>query len=617
MKKIICLLLVAMLLFGAAVAESTHKVQTIYKGQLVVVYTSGDYGYIVRDNDTALILNYNGEEETVIVPAELDGHAVTEIDGNAFRSSDMVSVFLPDSIISPDANIFGRCYSLAEVNVSLKNPDLESVDGVLFSKKDRCLVCYPAAKESEVYIVPQGTQALSEGAFSACEYLTEVILPDGLKIIGNEAFAGCYCLKALNLPDGLTTIGDRAFADCEMKEIVIPDSVTEIGINPFQWWFYDQTVCVSDEHPLFAVVDGALYDKTENKLISYLGSDQSFSVPLGTEIIGERAFDEFERLTDITFPDSLKKICASAFSMCSGLRSISFAEGLVEIDRSAFYACDSLTALSLPKGLERIGDGAFRGCGHLQTVEIAEGLEVIGNNAFTVCYDLEYISLPSTLKTIGSGAFSYCRNLREIVLPESLTEIKDRAFEECTGLTSVALPAALTEMGVNPFLKCEGLTEIRVSADNPVLASIDGVLFVKTERKLLCYPAGRQQSTYVIPQGIREIAQDAFYRAAAIGEIVLPDSLEKIGKEAFLYCSMLTRVSDGSGLSEIGNSAFYGCENLNQVTLPVTLTKIGEQAFSRCPNLILAVYRDSYALEYCRENALKYSYTDSQDWLKD
>ena len=127
----------------------------------------------------------------------------------------------------------------------------------------------------------------------------------------------------------------------------------------------------------------------------------------------------------------------------------------------------------------------------------------------------------------------------------------------------------------------------------------------------------RYQSTYVIPQGIREIAQDAFYRAAAIGEIVLPDSLEKIGKEAFLYCSMLTRVSGGSGLSEIGNSAFYGCENLNQVTLPVTLTKIGEQAFSRCPNLILAVYRDSYALEYCRENALKYSYTDSQDWLKD
>ena len=617
MKKFIYLLLVAILLFGAAAAESVHEVYTIYKGQQVVVYTSGDYRYIVRDNDTALILTYRGEEETVVVPAELDGYAVTEIDGNAFRSGYMVSVFLPDSIENLNVNVFRRCSDLAEVNVSLKNPGLESVDGVLFSKKDRYLVCYPAAKEDEAYIVPEGTQALSEGAFSACENLTKVILPDGLKVIGNEAFSGCYCLEVLNLPNGLTTIGDQAFADCGIKEMVIPDSVTKIGINPFQWWFYDQTVRVSDDHPLFAVVDGALYDKTENKLISYFGGDQTFSVLQGTEIIGERAFDENERLTDIVFPDSLKKIGISAFSMCSRLRNISFAEGLVEIEYSAFYACDNLTALSLPKGLERIGDGAFRGCGHLQTVEIAEGVEEIGNNAFTVCYDLEYISLPSTLKTIGSGAFSFCRNLREIVLPEGLTVMKDSAFEECSGLTSVVLPATLTEIGDGPFLKCEGLTEIRVSADNPVLASIDGVLFVKTERKLVCYPAGRQQSTYAVPQGIREIARNAFYGAAAIGDIVLPDSLERIGSQAFLYCSMLTRVSGGSSLSEIGDGAFYGCENLMEVTLPVTLTKIGERVFGRCPNLILAVFRDSYAVEYCRENALKYSYADSQDWLKD
>ena len=79
---------------------------------------------------------------------------------------------------------------------------------------------------------------------------------------------------------------------------------------------------------------------------------------------------------------------------------------------------------------------------------------------------------------------------------------------------------------------------------------------------------------------------------------------------------MLIRVIGGSGLSEIGGNAFYGRENLKEITLPVTLTMIGKQAFDRCPNLSLAVFRDSYALEYCRENALRYSYTESQDWLK-
>ena len=47
-----------------------------------------------------------------------------------------------------------------------------------------------------------------------------------------------------------------------------------------------------------------------------------------------------------------------------------------------------------------------------------------------------------------------------------------------------------------------------------------------------------------------------------------------------------------------------------------SVTEIGYGAFEDCDSLkTVIVGRDSYALTYCRENGLPYTYPDANDWL--
>ena len=63
------------------------------------------------------------------------------------------------------------------------------VDGVLFSKDRRCLLLHPPVVNSTCnnYIVPEGTEIISERAFDGTE-ISEVILPSSLQSIENLAF---------------------------------------------------------------------------------------------------------------------------------------------------------------------------------------------------------------------------------------------------------------------------------------------------------------------------------------------------------------------------------------------------------------------------------------------
>ena len=42
---------------------------------------------------------------------------------------------------------------------------------------------------------------------------------------------------------------------------------------------------------------------------------------------------------------------------------------------------------------------------------------------------------------------------------------------------------------------------------------------------------------------------------------------------------------------------------------------MGENVFEYCDNLLVTIERDSYAAEYCKENGVRYQYTDYKDWL--
>ena len=62
----------------------------------------------------------------------------------------------------------------------------------------------------------------------------DVVIPDSVTAIGVKAFKGCSSLMSITISDSVTSIGDEAFLDCSrLTSITIPDSVTSIGEEAF------------------------------------------------------------------------------------------------------------------------------------------------------------------------------------------------------------------------------------------------------------------------------------------------------------------------------------------------------------------------------------------------
>ena len=355
-------------------------------------FTSGDYEYILPENGAAEITGYWGKAENLTIPDQLDGHPVAAIGNSAFSfCSSLTSVSIPDSVTAIGANPFIYCKNLTKIVVSPDHPALAVIDGVLFSKPDKRLICYPAGKQGTAYQIPSGIQIIENFAFFQCSSLTSVSIPDSVTAIGNYAFYKCSSLTSVS----------------------IPDSVTEIGFNPFAYCKNLTKIIVSPDHPALAVIDGVLFSKPDKRLICYpMGKQGStYQIPSGIQIIGEEAFYGCSSLTSVSIPDSVTVIGDSAFSACSSLTSVSIPDSVTAIGGYAFYDCSSLTSVSIPDSVTAIGDYAFFSCSSLTSVSIPDSVTAIGDSAFSDCSRLTSVSIPDSVTAIGDRAFSRCSSL--------------------------------------------------------------------------------------------------------------------------------------------------------------------------------------------------------------
>ena len=467
---------------------------------------SGDFMYVLNADGTACITAYTGYDSDVVIPAEVDGHAVTGIAGEAFLfAKDLRTVQLPDSVTEVAETAFLYCEQLTEIHVSPDHPTLASIDGVLFEKASRTLLCYPEGRTQERYEIPNGIRRIAPYAFTDIgilrpemalfgdvneDGLRELILPASVTEISPRAFYSNSSLTRVTIGTGVTTIGDYAFYNCDaLTEITIPGNVVSIG-------------------------DSAFYD---------CAALRNVVLEDGVTSIGTGAFAGCTSLETVHIPASVTEMGAGVFGSCIMLTSVTIAPGVTAIPQNAFYNCKALTSIDIPASVTDIGDGAFQQCNALETATISGCEARIGDKAFENCSALKNVAISEGVLHIGSEAFRNCRALKSVTFPETMTTIGEFAFYGCESLINVALPPSMREIGKAAFYGCHALESATLS---PGLTEIPESMFSD------CYLLREVE----IPEGVTSIASGAFWNCGSLTELSLPASIEYIGEGAFDYC---------------------------------------------------------------------------------
>ena len=206
-------------------------------------YTDGEEGesldfYASLNSDgTIKITGYCGEDEEIVIPAEICGYPVEELGNGAFSFTyDLKTVVVSEGIEAIGYAAFEGCEDLTRIVIpaSVKTLGDDLFDGcdkgsltavVVRSSKAEAA----CAREGVAYryssfgtagtAIPANITTIEAEAFAGCAF-TSVIVPNGVTGIGAGAFKNCGKLRAILIPQGVQTLGEGIFEGCSSSLIV-------------------------------------------------------------------------------------------------------------------------------------------------------------------------------------------------------------------------------------------------------------------------------------------------------------------------------------------------------------------------------------------------------------
>lgn len=189
------------------------------------------------------------------------------------------------------------------------------------------------------------------------------------------------------------------------------------------------------------------------------------------------------------------------------------------------------------------------------------------------------------------NGFMDADDVQTVEMDSSVTSIPEGAFGFCSNLKSVEIGSGVQTIDANAFYNCRSLTEITVAAGNSTYSSADGVLFNTDKTQIICYPEGKQGSSYEIPSTVTSIEQSAFENCQQLTSVTAAEGsrLTTIESDAFNHCTALTSIEIPESVTSLGTNAFNGCA-FRDITIPAGLTSMSIDEshgtpFINCKNL--------------------------------
>jgi hypothetical protein len=342
----------------------------------VVAGQFGLFSYEVYNGEITITGYPKDAVGAVEIPAEIEGMPVIAIRDGSFQGcAALTGIRIPASVTSisdtggwfaggyaDGISSFDGCERLQSITVEAGNPRFSSLDGVLFDATGVALFYYPRGRTGH-YSIPEGVVVIAgqhdsgfeglwgSGAFEGCLGLTGIDFPASIVTIGEAAFSGCSGLSGnFAVPEGLSYIDRSLFAGCSgLVSLTIPTSVRSIWPSAFYGCPKLQSIEVAPGNPVFASVDGVLFNAEMTELLRYPeGKIGDYRIPDGvTGIMGGPAFESCSGLTTLTIPASLREIGA-ALDNCAN-------RGCLKIWVKQFVGCASLESVVFLGDAPRVG----------------------------------------------------------------------------------------------------------------------------------------------------------------------------------------------------------------------------------------------------------------------
>lgn len=383
----------------------------LFEGKKIVLRKAvkGNYANPDFDIEENRVMRYRGKAKKVVVP-----EGIEELESSSFWDNQFIEeVVLPDSLRNMGGDTFYNCKNLRKINIpknvsimgnnpfagcpliEIKNesPFFVLENGALYTKdKETMIYCSIKGKE-DTFVVPNTVKVICKHTFFLCDRFTKIVLPESLEKMENNPFSGCSKLELENhsksyyvqddviyngfktsvigslnkissdrliLLDGIKTINRNSFWNCKgIKTIVLPESLIDIGYNPFVGC---SNIRFESLSPRFKVIDDVLYNFDESKIICY---------------------PSWKAVGRVKLKESVITLERGAFSGCDKMTALDL-HNVNIVNKSCFTNCSSLKKLYCSDLITYIGEWAFAYCSSLEEVSIFEKA-IVDNNAFSNC----------------------------------------------------------------------------------------------------------------------------------------------------------------------------------------------------------------------------------------
>ena len=321
---------------------------------------------------------------------------------------------------------------------------------------------------------------------------------------------------------------------------------------------------------------------------------------------------------------------------CHRVTGLLLPDCVESFDQFSFYYGYSIKEFRIPAALKNLRGVPFTSIRGSATLERFTGHHVSEDGRCVIIdgalvgfapAGISSYEIPDGVVKLGQNAFANASDLKSVVIPSSVKEIDDSCFGH-SGLESVTIPASVTSIHPYAFHYCDNLRNLL--GDSPFISADRKFLFDAHSYTpmTLFFFAGKDDSSYEIPEGIRGLEHYSFANCDNLRSVTFPSSLQMIQGEAFEGCDNIEAVygsgatSDNKGymvggklsflvpkisddyvvpeeVTALGDYLFNGRTTLHSVTMGDNVTSIGNYVFRDCTSLKTIIFSANlYSIGY-------------------